>query len=195
MSREKDTEMKMEYRFAGGTRGRFAGRFTPEQRKQLVDKASLQDLHTWIAHALLKLQGLEAILVTYAALGWQESLETAAEYAGRALEPGDDGFSRRLMGDAIDRPRAAEHLIERLRDISRERSWLVHRASFESHMSSARSAEVTPFIRRLEALASDAEGIADDFARALHGRLSREGLSEKEIERRWDEVISRWLAA
>lgn len=195
MPREKDAEMKKEYRFAGGTRGRIASRFTSEERKHLVDKASLQDLHTWIAHALLKLQGLEAILVTYAALGWQEPFEKAAEYAARALEPGEDSFSRRLLSDSIDQPRAAEDLIQRLRDISRERSWLVHRGSFESHLSSPRAAEVLPFIRRLEALASDAEGIADDLAKVLHDRLSQAGLSEKEIQRRSDEVVSRWLAA
>lgn len=195
MRREKDSEMRKEYRFAGGTRGRISGRFTAEEGTQLVDKASRQDLHTWIAHALLKLQALEASLVTYAALGWQEPLDKAAEYAAGALEPGEDSFSKRLQSDSDEQLRTGKHLSERLREISRERSWLVHRGSFESHLSGPRFADVLPFIRRLEALAGEAEAIADDLASVLHRRLSKAGLSENEIKRRSDEVVSRWLAA
>ena len=195
MPRGKDSEMKKEYRFAGGTRGRFSGRFTAEEGTQLVDKASRQDLDTWIAEALLKLQALEASLVTYAALGWQEPLGKAAEYAAGALEPGDDSFSKRLQRDSDDQVRTGKHLTERLREIARERSWLVHRGSFEPHMSGARSADILPLIRRLEALAGAAEAIADDLASVLHRRLSKTGLSENEIKRRSDEVVSSWLAA
>ncbi len=193
----KDTELDMQeqYSFAGGVRGRYASRFTPDEREELVRRSALHDVQLWIARALLQVRSLEATLVTYLALAWGETPQRAAHRVTTVFDRSGTPTLRRLLEDANEFGLSADDMRARFRQIRQERNWLVHRGSFQTHAVATHVAELLPFIRRLEQLSAEASGLEQELNRVLKARLARTGLSPQEINRKADDVRNEWLAA
>lgn len=193
----KDTELDMqeEYSFAGGVRGRYAARFTPREREELVRRSALHEVQLWIARALLQIQSLEATPVTYVALAWGESPEDASQKVTTLFDRSGTPTLRRLFEDASEFGLSAEAIQARFRQVTQERNWLVHRGSIQTQAVATQVADLLPFIRRLEQLSAEARSVELELNRMLETHLARTGLSQQEIELRAADVRSQWLAA
>lgn len=193
----KDTEIDMreEYSFAGGVRGRYAGRFTPHEREELIRRSALHDVQLWIARALLQVQSLEASLVAYLVLAWGESPEGASQKVPTLFDRSATSMLRRLLEDANEFGLSADEMQARFLQVRQERNWLVHRGSFQTHAVATQVTDLLPFIRRLEQLSAEASSLEQELNGMLEAHLARTGLSPREINRKADDVRTQWLAA
>ena len=74
-------EIRPEYDFSQGVRGRYADRFQGNTRSELLRSAAVLDSQAWLAHSLLSFQTLESYLVAYGAM----VLHYEPEAAGKAV--------------------------------------------------------------------------------------------------------------
>lgn len=191
MKREADFEMRPEYDFSGGVRGRHAARFTAVERDELVRRATIQDVQNWTANALLQVQELEAALFTYLVLAENRSPQQAGAEAVSLLDPRDVT----APGEVLSTLRGHGLLLSRLTFVAKERNWLVHRSGVESQAALSAPEAALELLNRLEHLVAEASSLKAQVATLVSQHLSEDGLSNQEIITKADETRDLWLAA
>ena len=189
MKREADFEMRPEYDFSGGARGRHAARFAREERDELVRRAAIQDAQIWTASALLRLQELEAALFAYLVLAENRSPEEAGCEAVKLLGIGP------MLSSLHSRGLLLGELDERLTFAANERNWLVHRSGLESRAALSGPGKALDHLDRLEVLAAEASAVKSQIDALVAQHLTAGGYSTQEISAKTDEALGRWLAA
>lgn len=187
MKREADFEMRPEYDFSAGRRGRHAALFAPAEREELVRQAAIRDAQNWTAMALLRVQELEAALFAYLVLAEKRSTEEAEAVALRGIGS--------MLSSIRGRGLLPEALNERLTLVWKERNWLVHRSGFESQASLSAPEKAPELLDRLEALATQASALKSEIEALVAQHLAADGYSTQEITAKTDETLGRWLAA
>ena len=195
MKREADFEMRPEYDFSGGVRGRHAARFTAEERDELVRRASSQDVQTWTAYSLLQVQELEAALFTYLVLAEKRSPEQAGAEAVTLLNYKAPVGLGQVLSSLRSRGLVLDELDQRLTFVSRERNWLVHRSGVETQGALAVPEKAVDLLKRLRHLVEEASALTSQITSLVFQHLSDTGLSNHEIRAREDETRGLWLAA
>lgn len=198
MKKDSDTwEMRKQYDFSGGIRGKYASRFRQrgERWEDLFKPAAAHDAQTWLSYSLLRVQQLEGALVTYLSLAWQESPENAGKKAAALVEKTTGKMWIRLLTELQQEGLKQADFEKRLRDVLNERSWLVHRSGFETEAALSNPTDAVALVERFERLAEEAGSLREQIQRLLDQRLHKLGLSSKEIEKRREDVIQRWRAA
>ena len=187
MKREADFEMRPEYDFSGGVRGRHAALFAREERDELVRQATIQDTQNWTASALLRVQELEAALFAYLVLAEKRSPEEAE--AVTLLGIGQ------MLSTLRNRGLLLKELDERLTFVAKERNWLIHRSGLESQAARSSPEKALGLLDRLEVLATRASEVKSQVDALVAQHLTAHGYSTQEITAKTDETLGRWLAA
>lgn len=195
MKKELEFEMRPEYDFSGGVRGRHAARFTGRERDELFRRAAVQDLQTWIAHALLQVQALEAALFTYLVLAQDDSPEQAGVKTTTLFDSGEARGLKHLMSELRDRGLPEGELDEKFWRVVNERNWLVHRSGYESQAALSVSQKTLLLLKRLEYMSDEAHALKVQIEHLVQHHLSIRGLSKQEIDKTTDETVGLWLAA
>lgn len=186
MSTEADAEMREEYDFSGGVRGRHAGRFSAAGRQDLLRQAAGQDVQVWTTHALMEVQRFEAGLFTWLHLAVGSSAEVALQEVAT--------LGHRL-DDLLRAIPAAGELEPDLRLVITERSWLLHRSGDELRKALAAPEGATPLLQRLRALTELAKSARVRFERLTAGELAGRGWSAQEIDRGSRRAEELWKSA
>jgi hypothetical protein len=184
---QADDDMLPEYDFSNGIRGAFAGRWTEEQRAQILRDAIEGSARTWYRFALERVRALEAALFTH-------NVFTARHLRVRELGPSDTRAFRALVRLAAElEPDALPQAIrERLSDLAVECHW----AYWHGHEGTVGGpAERLAHVQRLERLGREAEALVPKVNASIQQHLARSGFSEQEIEQRTEETARLWLAA
>ncbi len=191
-------ELRPEYDFSQGTRGKHAARFAvsrEEPAPNWLREAIRYDRQAWISEALRRFQELERLLVIYHALAFQ-------------LEPGDAGkdvshLLEDLEGEALSRISTdlaassqvpAQELQSALDLLFRERHWLVHR-SLHQQADEADWKAAGGFTARLQKLSSETAAMTERLQQLILARFRRTGMTQTEFERKAESVTQQWLAA
>jgi hypothetical protein len=195
MRGERDWEMRPEYDFSGGVRGRHAARMTEREKEELLRRAAVQDVQTWIGYALLQVQSLEAALFTFLVLAHDHSPEQAVAKAAALLDARGPDRLRQVVEDLRNRGLADEELDARFRRVVDERNWLVHRSGYEGQAPLAAAEKTRLLLRRLERISDEARALRTEIDALIEQHLAQGGLSPNEIDRRTGETKDLWLAA
>lgn len=191
----EEAEMRDEYDFSRGVRGRHAARFTAQARETLVRSAAAQDVSTWIAKCLSEVQTLELALFLYLYLALDNAPEVAGPQAVTVLEGRPSTHLGELVADLRLAGVDAGRLEQRFRALAHERSWLVHRSGYQSQAATSSEHGSLPLLQRLESLSEEASALRVELERLVEQELVHRGLSRSEISRRTSEAAERWLAA
>lgn len=187
---EDGFEMREEYDFSGGVRGRHAARRTPEEREELNRTASFGTARALIGHAFYRIQELEAAVFTFLVLVRGAAPEQAAHHAETWFE-----YARGQSPDLLQEHGIAGSEIQaRFRELARDRLWLVHKSVREWDAYSAVPERNWFLAGRLEGTAMEAEALQAHFERLVHEHLSRGGTPEQDIARRKAETLELWDA-
>jgi hypothetical protein len=184
MEKDTDFEMRPEYDFSGGVRGRHAAQFAREERDELVRRAAIQDAQNWTASALLRVQELEAALFAYLVLAEKCSPK----------EAGCLGIGQ-MLSSLRNRGLMLEELDERLTFVAKERNWLIHRSGLETQAALSAPDRALDHLERLEVLAIRASEAKSQIDALVAQRLAADGYSTQEITAKTDETLGLWLAA
>ena len=194
MKREGDAEMRDEYDFSSAVRGRHAGRLTVRERGELLQRSAVQDVETWISHALIEVQRLEAALFSYFVLTRNRPPEQAGALAASLLD--DDGSASISFEDELRVLSLPDGEFEvKLSRVVAERAWLVHRSGLETQLARSDREKTAVLLGRLERIMNDAAAIRAQLEEAVQEHLARTGLSKEEIEEKTGEAKELWLAA
>ena len=194
MKRNPESDMREEYDFSGGVRGRHAARMTAEDRADLSRSAAIQDLQTWIGHSLLQVQVFEAALFAYLVLTEHDSPKQAGEKAAQVFDIGGPHGLNLVIAGLRDRG-LSEESEEKLRHLVDERNWLVHRSGYESQTVGPGSERGLSLLERLEGISEEARALKLQIEQLIEQYLVRNGLSKPEINTRTNETVGLWLAA
>lgn len=192
--RKGDSEMRDEYDFTSAVRAKHAARMTVRERGELLRRSAVQDVQTWISHALTEVQAVEAAFFSYLVLTRNQPPEHAGALAAAAL--GDrvpDVITGSAGPDAFGLPGA--ELEERWHRLRGERQWLVHRSGIESQDALSNFARMDVLRARLAHIADDAAAVKAQMEEITQHHLSRTGLSKQEIAVKTGETKQLWLAA
>jgi hypothetical protein len=189
MNAERDDDgMLLEYDFSNAVRGAFAGRWTPEEREQILRDSIVGTARAWHRFALKRVQALEAALftrsvVTTPVLRVRDSASTTTRpfYALVRLVREIDGGAQ-LPGA----------LLQRLEDLAEECRWAAQQA--EEGIEGT-PAERLAYIERLERIGREAEALKVEVDSLVQQHLARNGMSEQEIARTTEATAKLWLAA
>ncbi|MBD0320451.1 MAG: hypothetical protein ICV87_08965, partial [Gemmatimonadetes bacterium] len=186
MKREADFEMRPEYDFSGGRRGRHAARFSPAEREELVSEAAIRDAQNWTASALLRVQELEAALFAYLVLAEKRSPEEAGSEAVTLLDGRELLGLGRVLSSLRDRGLLLRELDERLTFVAKERNWLLHRSGIESQAALSAPEKALHLLDRLEVLATEASAVKSRIHALVAQHLTADGYSTPEITAKTD---------
>lgn len=194
MRKEGDSEMRDEYDFTNAVRAKHAARMTVRERGELLRRSAVQDVQTWISHALTEVQALEAAFFSYLVLTRNQPPEHAGALAAAALGDREPGMGSESAGpDAFGLPGA--ELEERWSRLSGERQWLVHRSGIEGQDALSHHERIDALRGRLARIADDAAAVKAQMEEIIRRHLSRTGLSKQEIDAKTGETKQLWLAA
>lgn len=193
MKKVAEIEIRDEYDFSGGIRGRHAARFTPTEREDLLRQAAGQDLQTWTMLALYEVQALEAALFSLLVLAADRSPDEALVTAAALINGGEP----RIFDEALSSTRChgLNEIGRRLASVAAERAWLVHRSGFVSHAALSDPEKATALVGRLQHIAAEARQLKARVDSLVAQHLSHAGLSEEEAITRRNDVIELWQAA
>jgi hypothetical protein len=179
MKDELDEDMLPEYDFSNAVRGKFADRWTPEEREVLLRESSHASVRSLQAHALEEVRGLESALFVFLVL--------AGARRGRHLPHS----LRELVQEMRVASPLEPGLEEKLGTLVDEYAWLVQPRTEPYTVPGS----LTPVLDRLDA----AYGLARELKRMIETRLQQHlagaGLSRQEIEQKTEETAKLWLAA
>jgi hypothetical protein len=186
MKKEAEFEMRDEYDFSGGVRGRHAARFTAQEREDLFRRAAVEDVQTWTMSSLYEVQALEAAFFSLLVLAENRSPDEAATGAAALLTRGEAG----TLGEEL-----AGVLRQRLKFVATERNWLVHRGVFEAHTALSRADKAPALLERLQHLVTEARELRSHVESLVAQHLSAAGMSAEEAITRRDDTVGLWQAA
>lgn len=180
--------MLPEYDFSNAVRGAFAGRWTPEEREQLLRESAIRTARAWHRFALERVQALEAALFTRSVV--TAPVPCVRDSASATTQP----FNAlvRLVGE-IDRgaPLPAR-LHRRLRRLADECRWA---AEHGDGGIEGTPAQRLAHIERFERIGREAEALKGEVDALVQRHLAGTGMSAQEIERTTVETAKLWLAA
>jgi hypothetical protein len=191
-------DLRPEYDFSQGTRGRHAARFSvspTEPAPGWLQEAIRYDRQAWISEALRKLQELESLLVVYHALAFHLEPADAGKDVSHLLEDLDGEALNRISADLMASSQApAQELQSGLDQLFRERHWLVHR-SLHQQADEADWTAAGGFTARLQRLSSDTAAMTERLQKLILDRFRLTGMTQTEFERKAESVTQQWLAA
>lgn len=189
MNAEHDDDgMLLEYDFSNAVRGAFAGRWTPEEREQILRDSIVGTFRAWHRFARERVQALEAALFTRSVV--TAPILCARDSASATTRP-FHALVRlvREIGGGVQIPEIIHH---RLRALAEECRWAAQQA--EEGIEGT-PAERLAYIERLERIGREAEALKAEVDGLVQQHLARSGMSEQEIERTTEETARLWLAA
>lgn len=189
MNAERDEDgMLPEYDFSNAVRGAFAGRWTPEEREQILRESIVGSARAWHKFALERVQALEAALFTHNVV--TTPVLRARDSASATTQP----FHAlvRLVGEIDRGAQIPAVLHRRLGALAEECRWAAQQA--EEGIEGT-PAERLAYIERLERIGREAEALKAGVDELIQQHLARSGMSEQEIERKTEETAKLWLAA
>jgi hypothetical protein len=195
MKREGDAEMRDEYDFSSGVRGRHAARLTARERGELLRRSTVQDVQIWISYALTEVQGLEAALFSYLVLTRNQRPEQAGRIAAALLDDRALSTVDQVVPVLRNLAPLDGEFESRFGRVVAGRVWLVRRSGYESQQTLTDHEKTATLLGRLERIVDDASTVKARIEEALREHLSRTGLSNREIDEKSDEVKELWLAA
>jgi hypothetical protein len=184
---EEDDGMLPEYDFSKAVRGAFAGRWTAEEREQIMRDSIVGTARAWHQFALDRVQALEAVLFT-------RSVVTAPIPCARGARSSTRPFNAliRLVSELDKGAPLPRTLCRRLTHLADECRWA---AEHGEEGTEGTPAERLAHIERLERIGREAEAVKAEVEGLVHRHLVRSGMSEQEIERKTEETAKLWLAA
>lgn len=195
-----DWELRDEYDFSSGVRGKHATRFvgTSAQRTaSWLRGAAEYDRQSWVSETLRQAQDLEGLLVAYLVLAF----DTAPRDAGVAIAASLEqplGALQEILDDLSEGPSPAPaDLASRLRHTLHRRNWLVHK-SMQTRLVDAGQAELESTrgsVLRLQALFEDLAALQAQLEELMKARLRQRGMTEAEFHGKCQEVLRQWVAA
>jgi hypothetical protein len=190
MKNEAEIEMREEYDFSGGVRGRHAARFTASEREDLCRRAAVEDLQTWTMLALYEVQALEAAFFALLVLADNRSPAEALGAAAALVSGGET----RISGDVLSSTRrlGLDDLNGRLTFVAAERAWLVHRGGYASHAALSDPEKAPAVVDRLQRLGTEARGLKARVESLVAKHLSEAGLSDQEAITRRNDTVDLW---
>ncbi|HEX8363588.1 MAG TPA: hypothetical protein VF613_25935 [Longimicrobium sp.] len=193
MKKEAELEVRDEYDFSGGVRGRHAARFTARERDDLFRRAAVEDVQTWTMISLYEVQALEAAFFGLLVLTENRSPDRAAAESAALLTSGEAQPLGEELASVL-RQRVGE-LDRRLGFVARERNWLVHRGVFEGHSALSHADRAPALLERLQHLVADARELRSHVEALVAQHLSEAGMSAEEAITRRDDTVGLWQAA
>jgi len=193
MKKEAEIEMREEYDFSGGIRGRHAARFTADERDALYGRAAVEDVQTWTMISLYEVQALEAAFFSVLRLAENRSPDEALIGAAALLTVGE---AQVLGGEfATELRQRFAGLDQRLKLVAKERSWLVHRAGFEGYALRSRVDSAPALLERLQRLVAEARELRSHVESLVGQHLSDAGVPAEEAITRRNDAVEQWKAA
>ena len=191
-------DLRPEYDFSQGTRGKHAARFSAPPGGPMpswLREAIRYDKQAWISEALRRFQGLERLLVVYHALAFHLAPADAGNDVSHLLEALDREALSRISADLAASSQApARELQSGLDRLFRERNWLVHR-SLHQQADEADLKAAGGFTARLQKLSSETAAMTEQLQELILARFARIGMTPAEFERKAETVTQQWLAA
>jgi hypothetical protein len=183
-----DDEMLPEYDFSNAVRGAFAGRWTPEEREQILRDSIVGTARAWHQFALERVQALEAALFTRSVV--TTPVLRVRDSASATTRPFDALV--RLVGEIEGGAPLPDTLCHRLAALAEECRWAGQQA--EDGIEGT-PAERLAYIERLERIGREAEVLKAEVDGLVRQHLARSGMSAQEIGRMTEETAKLWLAA
>nr|ASV46975.1 hypothetical protein [uncultured bacterium] len=168
---------------------------TVRERGELLQRSAVQDVQTWIGHALIEVQRLEAALFSYLVLTRNEQPGQAGPAAALLLNENALLSVESLVAQLRALGLPGGEFEERFGRVVAERAWLVHRSGYESQKTLMDQEKTAVLLRRLERIVDDASAVKTQLEEAIREHLSRTGLSKREIDEKTDKAKELWLAA
>ena len=191
MSEDRDFEMRDEYDFSGGVRGRHAVRRTPGEREEVNRRAAAGTAQALLAHAFQEIAAVEAAIFTFLVLARDSSPEDAVRKAVTWLDGDPDQVAEHLRAHAL----ADGHSEARFGHLATERYWLIHKCPDEMEASLAVPERTWSIVERLERIAEESQALKAHLQRLVEDHLAHGGLSRQDIERRTGETARLWRSA
>jgi hypothetical protein len=191
MRAEHDDEMRPEYDFSNGVRGKYAGRWTPEQREQLHRESSLASVRTVGGYALEQVQALEAALFTHLVLAGRQSVLSATRRTTELFQADGPGPLSEIVAGEDGAALLDEALVLRLKALAADRDWLV----LPREEVYTGPGSMLPVLDRLEAIYLEAKELRKIVDGVIERHLLGDGMTRQEIERKTEETARLWLAA
>ena len=190
---DDDNDIRPEYDFSQGVRGKHAARFSVSREEPppaWLRDAIRYDRQAWISEALRRSQEIERLLIVYLALAFHLDPAAAGKDVSHLLEDTEGEALGRISADL----EAGKDLWQSLDRLFDERSWLVHR-SFSQQAEEKDPQRAGQSTARLQRFCSDAAALTEQLRQMILARFLREGMTETEFQRKAEAVIHEWLAA
>ena len=187
-----DDDIRPEYDFSQGVRGKHAARFSTSREEPSpawLRDAIRYDRQAWISEALRRLQELEGLLVVYRALAFHLEPGDAGRDVSHLLEEPEDEALKRISADL-----EASALLPRLDRLFNERQWLIHRSLYQ-HPQEADPKAAGRLTARIQKLSADTAEMTNQLRQRILARFLRAGMTQIEFERKAEAVLQQWLAA
>ena len=156
----------------------------------------LGEIFEKIGYALWQIQELEGALATYYVLVVLAEPGMGSE-AGMALEE-EESKKKKTLGQTIRQLRDANlldtHLEANLRNLLKERNWLVHKSRAASRSAAHHDEAALALIARIDGMADQALALLRLVSAEIHQYVNGLGVSDEEISTKSIEILDQWHA-
>ena len=193
-----DWELRDQYDFSQGHRGKHAARFNLESAERppaWFRDAARSDRQSWISETLRRAQDLEGLFVGYVSMSFGLDPRAAGEQVAESLEHPNEGALRRVLEDLGKGPLPVPaDLRSKLDGVLRRRNWLVHK-SLHVGSGDMEADSLRDSVSRLQELSRDLASLNTQLEELMKARRGQEGMTEPEFHARIGDALEKWLAA
>lgn len=177
-----DSELREEYDFSAGVRGKYADRVREGVRLPRTERRDAADLdyRIWHSEAIGRIQAVEHLLALYLLASSVEDPASARRRAWEvAANPREswESFDRAFGPLFPDRP-----LYERLRRLFVERAWWVHRATPRLSLPSEEDAGSVQELDELESFCERSRAVYSELLDLVRARLDEIGAPPERLD-------------
>jgi hypothetical protein len=156
----------------------------------------ISDLHSAVGASLWQCQALENILIHCVLIGAKlhrnEKLDVVEEMFNKYGELTLGQLVIQVQ-NLVDVPAQVKQKLELFK---KERNWLAHKSWLDTvpYANSTPPTELLDYLDRINRIHDDALGLSRLFSEILEQRVRKAGVSKEYLDRKTQELYSRWLA-
>ena len=154
------------------------------------------ELQSAVGASLWQCQALEESLIHVLLIGNKVERDSSIDM----VEDLFNKYGKRTLGDLASQVESLsdvpDEIKERLRHFKNERNWLAHKSWADTlpYANSFPPTELNSYLTRINKIGDDALELNDLFKEILDERVKRFGVSKKYLEKKTQEIYTRWLA-
>jgi uncharacterized protein YutE (UPF0331/DUF86 family) len=161
---------------------------SPDDQKVL----RLETIAQRIGFTLWQLQELEGVAATYLVLKTQAKPGMGLAEGTALVEKAQSGTFGTIVKKLLSASAIPAELEQHLRNLLRERNWLVHESRRDSRSAVHDDFAMHVLIERVDAMANEAEHFLHIIAKLAEAHIKVAGVTEEQIEAQAKRILKQW---